>query len=45
MTDTRETALVYCEGQFDTVDGKTAAGLVRHSQIYSILGVIAVQLI
>ncbi len=40
MTDTRETALVYCEGQFDTVDGKTAAGLVRHSQIYSILGVI-----
>ena len=40
MADLKETALVYCEGQFGKVDGKTAAGLVRHSEIYSILGVI-----
>ncbi len=36
----KETALVYCENQFGLVDGKTAAALVRHSQIYTIVGVI-----
>ena len=34
------TAVVYCEGNFGLIDGKTANGLVRHSQKYTILGVI-----
>ena len=34
------TAIVYCEGHFGTVDGKTANGLVRHSETYRILSVI-----
>jgi uncharacterized NAD-dependent epimerase/dehydratase family protein len=33
-------AVVYCEGQFGEQDGKTANGLVRHSQRYEILSVI-----
>ena len=33
-------AVVYCEGQFGEQDGKTANGLVRHSQKYQILSVI-----
>ncbi|MGL5804901.1 MAG: DUF1611 domain-containing protein [Xenococcaceae cyanobacterium] len=36
----KKTALVYCENQFGLVDGKTAAGLVRHSEIYNIVGII-----
>ena len=32
----KKTALVYCEKQFGLVDGKTAAALVRHSEIYTI---------
>lgn len=36
----KETALVYCENQFGLVDGKTAAGLIRHSETYTIVGVI-----
>lgn len=36
----KETALVYCQNQFGLVDGKTAAGLIRHSEIYTIVGVI-----
>ncbi|MBE9079630.1 DUF1611 domain-containing protein [Romeria aff. gracilis LEGE 07310] len=36
----KETALVYCDKQFGLADGKTAAGLVRHSEIYRIVGVI-----
>lgn len=32
--------MVYCENQFGLVDGKTAAALVRHSEVYSIVGVI-----
>ena len=40
MISAKETAIVYCEDQFAMVDGKTAAGLVRHSEIYSIVGVI-----
>tara|TARA_Y100001933_G_scaffold245117_1_gene275623 strand:+ start:1023 stop:2294 length:1272 start_codon:yes stop_codon:yes gene_type:complete len=34
------TAIVYCEGQFGAIDGKTANGLVRHSEKYRILSVI-----
>lgn len=33
-------AIVYCEGNFAQIDGKTANGLVRHSQAYRILSVI-----
>lgn len=40
MAIAKETALVYCESQFGLVDGKTAAGLIRHSEIYTIVGVI-----
>jgi uncharacterized NAD-dependent epimerase/dehydratase family protein len=40
MAIVKETALVYCENQFGLVDGKTAAALVRHSEIYTVLGVI-----
>ncbi|MGZ0711935.1 DUF1611 domain-containing protein (plasmid) [Coraliomargarita sp. W4R53] len=34
------TAVVYCEGNFGQQDGKTANGLVRHSEKYRILSVI-----
>ena len=34
------TAVVYCEANFGSVDGKTANGLVRHSEKYRILSVI-----
>lgn len=34
------TAVVYCEGNFGGIDGKTANGLVRHSERYQILSVI-----
>lgn len=34
------TAIVYCEGNFGAIDGKTANGLVRHSEKYEILSVI-----
>lgn len=34
------TAIVYCEGSFGTIDGKTANGLVRHSELYRIVAVI-----
>jgi Protein of unknown function (DUF1611). len=33
-------AIVYCEGQFGTTDGKTANGLVRSSALYEIVAVI-----
>lgn len=33
-------AIVYCEGNFAKVDGKTANGLVRHSEAYRITSVI-----
>ena len=36
----KKTALIYCENQFGLMDGKTAAGLVRHSETYNIVGVI-----
>ena len=34
------TAIVYCEANFGAIDGKTANGLVRHSELYRILSVI-----
>ena len=34
------TAIVYCEGNFGGIDGKTANGLIRHSEKYEILSVI-----
>ena len=34
------TAIVYCEGNFGQIDGKTANGLVRHSEKYQVLSVI-----
>jgi len=36
----RATAVVYCEANFGAPDGKTANGLVRHSEKYEILSVI-----
>lgn len=36
----RATAVVYCEANFGAMDGKTANGLVRHSERYEILSVI-----
>ena len=34
------TAIVYCEANFGGIDGKTANGLIRHSEKYRILSVI-----
>ena len=34
------TAIVYCEGAFATPNGKTANGLVRHTDRYLVMGVI-----
>jgi uncharacterized NAD-dependent epimerase/dehydratase family protein len=34
------TAIVYCEANFADIDGKTANGIVRHSEKYKILSVI-----
>ena len=34
------TAVVYCEANFGAIDGKTANGLVRHSERYKVLAVI-----
>ena len=36
----KEKAIVYCEKQFSKMDGKTANGLVMHSEKYDIPGVI-----
>lgn len=36
----KASAIVYCEGNFGAVDGKTANGLVRHSEKYEILAII-----
>ncbi|MFW7414820.1 DUF1611 domain-containing protein [Demequina sp. SO4-18] len=38
--DARPTAVVYCEGNFARIDGKTANGLVRSSERYRIVAVI-----
>ena len=34
------TAVVYCEANFGAIDGKTANGLVRHSEKYTVVSVI-----
>jgi uncharacterized NAD-dependent epimerase/dehydratase family protein len=34
------TAIIYCEANFGGIDGKTANGLIRHSEKYEILSVI-----
>ncbi|WP_299695202.1 DUF1611 domain-containing protein [uncultured Tateyamaria sp.] len=34
------TAVIFCEGNFAKIDGKTANGLVRHSEAYKIISVI-----
>lgn len=34
------TAVVFCEGNFGDVDGKTANGLVRHSERYRVVAVV-----
>jgi uncharacterized NAD-dependent epimerase/dehydratase family protein len=39
-TPSRPTAVVYCEGNFGALDGKTANGLVRHSETYDIRSII-----
>jgi len=36
----RPTAVVYCEANFGDPDGKTANGLVRHSETYEIVAVV-----
>lgn len=36
----KKTALIYCDKQFSLADGKTASALVRHSELYTIVGVI-----
>ena len=40
MTTDKLNAIVYCEGSFNTANGKTTHGLVRFSQRYRILSVI-----
>lgn len=34
------TAIVYCEGAFNTTNGKTAHGLVRFTERYKVIAVI-----
>ena len=36
----KRTGLVYCEKQFGLADGKTASALARHSETYSVVGII-----
>ncbi|MEG0075528.1 MAG: DUF1611 domain-containing protein [Eubacterium sp.] len=36
----KDKAIIYCEGHFGDLDGKTANGLIRHSKKYEITGVI-----
>jgi uncharacterized NAD-dependent epimerase/dehydratase family protein len=40
MTINKKTALIYCDKQYGLVDGKTASALVRHSDLYTIVGII-----
>ncbi len=40
MTSNKKTALIYCDKQFGLADGKTASALVRHSDLYTIVGII-----
>lgn len=36
----KKTAIIYCEGNFGEMDGKTANGLIRNSKKFTIIGVI-----
>ena len=36
----KKNAIVYCENEFGKFDGKVANGLVRHSDKYTIIGII-----
>lgn len=38
--DHKRTALVYCEKQFGLADGKTASALARHSDLYTVVGIL-----
>jgi uncharacterized NAD-dependent epimerase/dehydratase family protein len=38
--DLKQTALVYCEKQFGLADGKTASALARHSDLYTVVGIL-----
>ena len=40
MNDTKDNAIVYCEGAFNTPNGKTAHGLVRFTERYDVLAVV-----
>ena len=40
MPSIRRNAIVYCQGAFNTPNGKTAHGLVRFTERYRILSVI-----
>ena len=40
MVKIKKTAIVYCDNQFGLIDGKTATGLIRHSGLYTVVGVI-----
>jgi len=40
MSENIDNAIIYCEGNFGKMDGKTANGLVRYSKKYKIIGVI-----
>ena len=40
ISERKATAIIYCEANFGAIDGKTANGLVRHSERYEILSVI-----
>lgn len=40
MNDTKNDAIVYCEGAFNTPNGKTAHGLVRFTERYNVVAVV-----
>lgn len=40
MKPIKQTAIVYCQDQLGLVDGKTTDALIRHSELFTILGVI-----
>lgn len=40
LTPRQPTAVVYCEGNFGGTDGKTANGLVRHSERFRVVAVV-----
>ena len=40
MVEPEGNAIVYCEGAYNTTNGKTAHGLVRFTQRYNVIAVI-----